>query len=130
MNAIEKKQRDTDFLVAERVMGWTRWENGLWTNNETRQWHVAASHIPKYSTKISAAWAVRARMESMGWESEDRLSWIGWGGKERHPYGYQIWFRQWIEGGVANAFVGAVKDFNDAPMAICEVALRAVGKCP
>lgn len=34
---------------------------------------------------------IRLLMKEQGWDSKDRLTEIGWGGK----YGYSIWFEKW-----------------------------------
>lgn len=36
---------------------------------------------------------IRLRMASLGWISEDRITWMGWGHGE--TYGYSVWFQRW-----------------------------------
>ena len=41
---------------------------------------------------------IRIEMSKLGWISEDKLSWMGWGNGEK--YGYSIWFERWDWHGV------------------------------
>jgi hypothetical protein len=50
--------REKDALVAEKVMGWRRFE-GRWTFGADNEPRGIASECPCYSTDIAAAWEVR-----------------------------------------------------------------------
>lgn len=116
---------ELDALVAEKVMGWHHTEDhggGLRCGGKIRNCEL----VPRYSTDISAAWMVRAKMEAEGWRSEDRLTDVGWGPIDKHPYGYSIWFERWVDRG-KRCFHDHVSDFNQAPAAICRAALKAKG---
>jgi len=80
---------------------------------------------------IADAWMIRAKMESLGWLSNDDLTYFGWSSDKAHPYGYSIWFSKWPErhepdAGVPRKFHSHVRDFNNAPRAICLAALSAI----
>jgi hypothetical protein len=41
---------------------------------------------------LAHAWELRVKMTELGWHSEDRLSWFGWGTGPKTPWGYHVWF--------------------------------------
>lgn len=125
--------RAMDALVAEKVMGWTRWEweRGDWDGpadatifaQHERSLAVYANgeEEPSFwfapSTDIAAAWQVVERMRDLGW-----------------PWGGARWrVSEWTSPRKAefsaqfeklNVTVGA--DAETAPLAICRAALAAV----
>jgi len=125
-----KTWREVDAIVAEKVMGWT----AVSYNSVMKQFRGiipiplnGTGEIPHYSTSMDAAWKVRAKMESEGYESNDKLSWVGWGKRDKHPFGYSIWFQKWVDIGIRDCFHSHVGDFKNAPKAISLAALKTKG---
>jgi hypothetical protein len=110
--------REIDLLVAERVMGWERREHtGLWTHNPTRQWSVAPSFVPHYSTSIKAGWQV---VEALGLLVSPTLV-GGWGaGVFKGRQGMAV-----PDGGMRYCEPGTWAEADTAPLAICLAALAA-----
>ena len=137
--------RELDAIVAEKVMGWVavpvnRWlPKGQGRGSDNSQWlfhhhkygeQVRPMHSFCPSTDIAAAWGIRVEMERLGWISHDQITWMGWGDNNKHPYEYSIWFENWLkfkEIGGKTCFHAHVKDFKQAPLAICLAALKAKG---
>lgn len=115
--------RETDVLIAEKVMGWTRAHVGsfgtqFWnTPNESIK---AEPAIPDYSTEIHAAWDVIEVLER-DWEVE-----ISTGHNFRDYPGQSYGCR------IANKRVLSVMFClaESAPLAICRAALLAVNCGP
>lgn len=53
-----KPGRELDALVAEKVMGFTKDEIGIWKQHEIGDGHLFSTLLPEYSTDIAAAWKV------------------------------------------------------------------------
>lgn len=77
-----------------------------------------------FSTDLGAASRIRARMQELGWDSEDHLS---------ESYGtYVFRFCRWqdAEGNyLADPIVKQIEvdNFADAPLAICKASIAAIG---
>jgi len=51
---------------------------------------------------------------------------MGWGDRDKHPWGYSIWFDLWLPKSDKKTWHAHVNDFNKAPLAICQAALAAL----
>lgn len=77
---------------------------------------------------------IRLRMAALGWISEDRITWMGWG--LDGTYGYSIWFERWDwHGKVMDriSFGGSTKDFSEIDAVTkraADLALRAWREFP
>ena len=139
MGKTPEELRAIDAMVEGRIMGrkpilfgHSYRSAGTWLSYPPDNLEAEGVIVPNYTTDIAAAWSVRAAMEAKGFESEDRLTWMGWGGKHDHPYGYSIWFKVWPDrhepdAGCDRSYHHHVKDHKDAPLAICLAALSALG---
>lgn len=119
-----------DALIAERVMGWSRWyenkkdlyppegseENLGWTK---KGGILIAAHIPKYSSEIEAAWRV---VEKVKGNSHQDLLTIQQ--EDMHPGSWEVGWMEYLpyEGGCLKR--SSVAD--TVPLAICRAALKAV----
>ena len=79
---------------------------------------------PHYSTDHAMAFQLRLEMEKLGWESEDRLTWMGWGDQE-DPFGYHFWFAKWVKH-KRYTLDQSARDSKEAPLAIARCALLAL----
>lgn len=96
--------RELDALVAEKVMGDTRFRQV-----PRAQWYLVLDH---YSTDIAAAWLVVENAVGRGMPAGINVA-MNWAGD---PDGYVA---EWA----------GVRELADtAPLAICRAALRAVGE--
>lgn len=82
-------------------------------------------HIPLYSSQPGAAMFLRSAMSRKGWESDDRITWMGWGDEDQHPWGYSIWFKRWINH-VEFTLHSSIHDPDQAALAIARCALLAL----
>lgn len=82
-------------------------------------------HAPQYSTNYYAAFVLRLEMEKLGWDSDDRITWMGWGDENKHPYGYSVWFERWVDH-VRYNLNAHINDCRKAPLAAARAALLAL----
>jgi hypothetical protein len=82
-------------------------------------------HSPQYSTNYYASFVLRLEMQKLGWDSNDRITWMGWGDKNEHPYGYSVWFERWDKHVHYNLHAH-IKDCEKAPLAVARAALLAL----
>jgi hypothetical protein len=106
--------RDLDRRVAEAI-GWKCLAECL----------QPCDHIPLYSTQPGTSIYLRIAMEKLGWESEDKLTWMGWGHDSQHPWGYSFWFKKWVKH-VQYVLVSTIHDPEKAPLVIARCALLAM----
>lgn len=112
--------REIDALVAEKVMGWSRYHDGAWLTAEELPDHggfriISGSWSP--STDIAAAWQVVERMRFLGWRmcsyvNPDETAAI------RYCVDYHLPYRP---------TAGYCHNNESMPAAICLAALRALG---
>jgi hypothetical protein len=114
--------RELDTLVAEKVMGWTKWrspvvprgsaEPDCWlTNDRTSPTFKIAHWSP--STDIACAWQVVERMRDRGFALE-----------LHYEFGCSI---QWVADFSNDGWSSTGEQLGDtAPLAICRAALAAV----
>lgn len=112
-----KPGRELDALIAEKVMGWQRWESGVGTRWKRGGWSEEAnsvSEVPAYSTDIAAAWEVVEHFRKNG---------------------FDVTVSTRKDGTYVNCEITNYDDVNvtdgmnlwDAPHAIALAALKAVG---
>ena len=98
-------------------------------NGTDNWWIVEAGQEPRtlpfYSSDPGDAWAVRLHAQAAGWESHDKLTWMGGGSKDRRPMGYSVWFRRWVSN-QEQVWHDHVANCNNAPLAICRAFLSAI----
>lgn len=82
-------------------------------------------HAPSYSTNHTMAFLLRLEMEKLGWLSDDRITWMGWGDEGKHPYGYSVWFEKWIDH-IRYNLNAHINDCQKAPLAVARAALLAL----
>jgi hypothetical protein len=116
-NNTQAPGRDLDVLVATKVMGWVRLDDGVdpHTSEPFERWRRSDgskySGIPSYSTSIEAAWEVVEKLHlSLVWNDE------GW-----EVYTEDQVVDHELEHG------GFAARERSAPHAICLAALKAVG---
>ena len=114
--------RELDALVAERVMGWKRPTREFQPWDKTGEGMVLCTphELPRFSEDIAAAWQVVERLHSEGWMLRLWLTDYGWHASFLHSS-----IREDDDSRLVEVSAGAQND--TAPLAICLVALMAVG---
>lgn len=133
--------RELDALVAERVMGWSRWyedkkdlyppegspENKGWTK---RGGIMIQALIPEYSTSIEAAWRVVEKIKNLGKvekTTDDGKEWYN----IRHEFHIEwlpdsnMWRAGWYDFRYDDYQCNDI-EAPTAPLAICKAALKVV----
>lgn len=112
---------ELDALIAEKVMGYERWEEDLWVATSDG----FADELPHFSTDIAAAWEVVEKMRVQG----VHLGVAPWGKDEWEAFEKMDHLneaRQWVSSRGDDCV--HVFGVDTAPLAICRAALAAVEK--